>query len=87
MTVLELQERMQEAVQAIKEDDLTTVKSLVRTYNYSYQNLCGQTLLHWAVLKSSRDVITWLCKTFPKIINIPDNVRLIYFVPFDARGL
>ena len=59
---------------AINDDHLLRVQRHVTDSNHRYQNWCGQTLLHWAVLRCNHDVITWLCKNFPAIIDVSDNV-------------
>lgn len=72
-----IQKQMAKVRRAINDHNFVVVKKLVGVGNYRYQNWCGQTLLHWAVLKCNHDVITWLCSHFADIIDITDNVSQV----------
>ena len=78
---------MQRAYHAINEDNVKLLKKLIRIENHRYQNACGQTMLHWAVVKCNHDAITWLSNAFPKLTNICDNVNIVVFIPRENEGI
>ena len=71
-----LQKQVLRIYQAISDDNVVLSRRLITDSLHAYQNWCGQTFLHWAVLKCNHDVMTWLCKNFPNLIDVCDNVRI-----------
>ena len=76
MSAFCFQKQMWQCFRATEHNDLerlrltlTLIESIER-----YQNYCGQTLLHRAVLNNHLGVAEWLLSKYQGLVNVPDNV-------------